>query len=151
MYCKRILYSIDLYVKFIKSTVHSPQSTASLVVMMVVMLLGTIGAWGQNTHVTGVVKDADTKETLPFVNVYFKGTTVGGVTDVDGKFSIHTANASSTELSFSFLGYKTSVQKVKPGETQTINVLLKPEAQVLDEVVVNSGKSRERYRNKNNP
>lgn len=118
---------------------------------MLFVLLGMTRVWAQTTHVTGVVKDADTKEALPFVNVYFQGTTVGVVTDSDGKYSIHTANPSHTNLSFSFLGYKTMTRQVKPSETQTLNIMLTPEAQVLDEVVVNSGKSRERYRNKNNP
>ncbi|MCD9019000.1 DUF5686 and carboxypeptidase regulatory-like domain-containing protein [Fulvivirgaceae bacterium QH1ED-6-2] len=110
-----------------------------------------VGAWqasGQ-TIVRGVVTDADTKEPLPFVNIVFKGTTIGSTTDIEGRYTI-TTNTANEELHFSFLGYKTVIRKVKVGETQDINVRLTADAQVLDEVTVTT-QGRERYRNKNNP
>jgi hypothetical protein len=114
-----------------------------------------IGLWavawqasGQ-TIVRGVVTDADTKEPLPFVNIVFKGTTIGSTTDIEGRYTI-TTNTTNEELHFSFLGYKTVIRKVKVGETQDINVRLTADAQVLQEVTVTT-QGRERYRNKNNP
>ena len=109
------------------------------------------GAWqasGQ-TIVRGVVTDADTKEPLPFVNIVFKGTTIGSTTDIEGRYTI-TTNTINEELHFSFLGYKTVIRNVKVGETQDINVRLTADAQVLQEVTVTT-QGRERYRNKNNP
>jgi hypothetical protein len=109
------------------------------------------GAWqasGQ-TIVRGVVTDADTKEPLPFVNIVFKGTTIGSTTDIEGRYTI-TTNTTNEELHFSFLGYKTVIRTVKVGETQDINVRLTADAQVLQEVTVTT-QGRERYRNKNNP
>ncbi|WP_254087199.1 DUF5686 and carboxypeptidase-like regulatory domain-containing protein [Dawidia cretensis] len=110
-----------------------------------------VGAWqasGQ-TIVRGVVTDADTKEPLPFVNIVFKGTTIGSTTDIDGRYTV-TTNTTNEELHFSFLGYKTVIRKVKVGETQDLNVRLTADAQVLEEVTVTT-QGRERYRNKNNP
>jgi hypothetical protein len=99
--------------------------------------------------VRGVVTDADTKEPLPFVNIVFKGTTIGGTTDFEGRYTI-TTNTTNEELHFSFLGYKTVIRQVKVGENQDINVRLTADAQVLQEVTVTT-QGRERYRNKNNP
>ena len=101
--------------------------------------------------ITGVVTDAETKEPLPFVNVYFKGTSVGTVTDGNGSYSVHANNNNYSELHFSFTGFKTIIKKIQPGETQIVNVNLVPEMTELQEVVITSGKERERYRNKNNP
>ncbi|WP_254091180.1 DUF5686 and carboxypeptidase-like regulatory domain-containing protein [Dawidia soli] len=109
------------------------------------------GAWqaSAQTTVRGVVADADTKEPLPFVNIVFKGTTIGSTTDINGRYTI-TTHTTNEELHFSFLGYKTVIRKVKVGETQEMNVRLTSDAQVLQEVTVTT-QGRERYRNKNNP
>lgn len=112
------------------------------------LLTGAWQATGQ-TVVRGVVTDADTKEPLPFVNIVFKGTSIGSTTDIDGRYTI-TTNTANEELHFSFLGYKTVIRTVKVGETQDINVRLTSDAQVLQEVTVTT-QGRERYRNKNNP
>ncbi|MBL0739634.1 DUF5686 and carboxypeptidase-like regulatory domain-containing protein [Chryseolinea lacunae] len=121
------------------------------IVLVVGLLWGYGAGYGQSTTVRGVVTDAETKEALPFVNVFYEGTTVGSVTDIEGKYVIHTPNLENVNLHFSFLGYKTLVKKIKPGETQELNVKLSPDAKVLEEVVVTSGKVKERYRNKDNP
>src|SRR5882762_9318013 len=101
------------------------------------------------TSVKGIVIDAKKKEPLPFVNVYFKGATEGVATDLNGKYIIH-SDMLQPELLFSFIGYKTITRKITTMD-QTIDVRLVPESQVLDEVIVHSGKVKEKYRNKNNP
>lgn len=112
--------------------------------------MSAIAVFGQTT-VSGIVTDAETKEPLPFVNVFYEGTTVGSVTDADGAYVIHTPNLENVNLHFSFLGYKTVIRKIRPGETQVLNVKMTSDAKILDEVTVTSGNVRERYRNKNNP
>ncbi|HVW96285.1 MAG TPA: DUF5686 family protein [Mucilaginibacter sp.] len=105
--------------------------------------------FGQTTVVSGTVTDAVTKETLPFVSVKFEGTSIGGPTDNDGKYSISTDN-DIKQIRVTFLGYKDALLPVKRGVAQTINVRLQPVANQLNEVVVKSGK-KPRYRNKDNP
>ena len=58
---------------------------------------------GQNLK--GTVKD-EKKNPLPGVTIRVKGTTVGFVTDMDGKFDIDLPQRDSLELIFSFIGYK---------------------------------------------
>ena len=55
--------------------------------------------------VTGNVKDA-TGEPLIGVNVLVKGTTIGGVTDVDGNYSLPEVSPNAV-ISISYIGYKT--------------------------------------------
>jgi TonB-dependent starch-binding outer membrane protein SusC len=69
---------------------------------------------------------------LPGVSIVIKGTTIGVITDMDGKYSI---NASTGDLlEFSFVGYLTETFEVK--DQTTIDVLLVPNIQEMDEVVV---------------
>ena len=69
---------------------------------------------------------------LPGVSVSVKGTGTGTETDFDGKYSIE-AEVGDV-LKFSYLGYKTVEKTV--GSTNTINIILAEDANVLDEIVV---------------
>ncbi|MGM8363206.1 SusC/RagA family TonB-linked outer membrane protein [Flavobacterium sp. ARAG 55.4] len=87
---------------------------------------------GQQTTITGVVKDAKTGMPLPGVTVLIKSTTQGTSTDLDGNYSIKVD--SKGILQFSYIGYKTSESPVI-GKT-TINISLTEESNQLDEIVV---------------
>ncbi len=58
----------------------------------------------------------------------------GGLTDFDGKYVLNNIPSSVDELSFSYVGYIT--QKVKIKGRKQINIVLKEDNQVLDQVVV---------------
>lgn len=87
----------------------------------------------QQRKVTGVVKDANTGEPLPGVNVLVEGTTLGVVTDIDGKYSLDLNNPDAV-LNFSFVGYLT--EKISTEGKTVIDIVLVPEIKSLDEVVV---------------
>lgn len=82
--------------------------------------------------VNGTVLD-DLNEGLPGASISIKGTTTGTITDIDGNFSIQVPNEKSV-LVFSFVGYKT--QEFIVGKQRTINVTMKDDSKVMDEVVV---------------
>ncbi|NVK53687.1 MAG: SusC/RagA family TonB-linked outer membrane protein [Flavobacteriaceae bacterium] len=87
-------------------------------------------SFAQEKTVSGTV--SDNSGALPGVSVLIKGTSTGTETDFDGKYSIK-AKAGDV-LSFSYLGYKTIEKTV--GSSNTINVTMVEDANVLDEVVV---------------
>ena len=87
-------------------------------------------SFAQEKTVSGTV--SDTSGTLPGVSVIIKGTTTGTETDFDGNYSIKVKIGDI--LSFSYLGYVKVERNV--GNASTINVTLKEDANVLDEVVV---------------
>ncbi len=66
----------------------------------------TIGSMAQVNIIKGIVTAADTKETLPGATIVIKGTTIGTVTDLDGKYSI-TVKTDKAVLVFSYVGYNT--------------------------------------------
>ena len=85
----------------------------------------------QKQKVTGTVTD-EAGEPLIGVTVVENGASVGAITDLDGKFTLD-APANAT-LTFSYVGYLT--QNVKLNGKNNVNVVLKEDNALLDEVVV---------------
>lgn len=99
-----------------------------------------ISAFAQMYTIKGRVMDADTKEGLPFSDVYFVGTTIGASTDVDGYYEIQTLSLSDT-LAASALGYNIVKKKVKRDSIQTIDFQLSSNSLELQEIVVLAGEN----------
>ncbi len=87
----------------------------------------------QQKKITGSITDGTSGEPLIGVNVTVEGTTVGTVTDANGKYSIESPNANGV-LVFSYIGYLTEKMTLS-GQT-TLDVKLTPDITKLDEVVV---------------
>jgi len=88
-------------------------------------------AYAQKT-VTGTVKDA-TGEPMIGVSVIVDGTSIGGVTDFDGNFTIQKV-PNNAVLKVTYVGYKE--QKVSVAGKTSLNIQLQEDALGLDEVVV---------------
>lgn len=73
----------------------------------------------QAQTVQGIVRDADTGQTLPGVNIVLEGTTVRTVTDVNGQYSLRVP-AGSNVLVFSFIGYTPQLLSVNVLEDEVL-------------------------------
>ena len=87
----------------------------------------------QQIKVSGTITDASSNQAMIGVNVQVKGTTIGAITDVNGKFNLNVPTANAT-LVFSFIGYVT--QEIPLAGQTTLNVALAAEVSQLSEVVV---------------
>lgn len=102
--------------------------------LSLILALFTISSvWAQSRTVTGKVTSEEEPNGMPGVNVLVKGTTVGGITDLDGVYTIEVPAGQNT-LVFSFIGY--SSQEINIGNQSTVNVTLSPDTQNLEEVIV---------------
>ena len=99
--------------------------------MALLLSVFCFAAYAQKT-VTGTVKDA-TGEPMIGVSVIVDGTTIGGVTDFDGNFTIQNVPEKGI-LKFSYVGFKD--QKIAVAGKSSVNVTLQEDAMGLDEVVV---------------
>jgi len=81
----------------------------------------------------GIVVDKN-HEPIPFVNVYMAKGKFGTTTDFDGKFELKTRRKRG-KITFSATGFQTKILKIKP-KMSYIKVVLLPEKNVLDEVVI---------------
>lgn len=87
----------------------------------------------QQVTLSGTVRDKD-GQTLPGVSVVIKGTSLGGATDIDGKYRFTVPLAKDMILVFSFVGMETK-EVVYKGES-TLNVTLNSDITEMAEVVV---------------
>ncbi|MBK8491403.1 MAG: TonB-dependent receptor plug domain-containing protein [Saprospirales bacterium] len=91
--------------------------------------------------VSGLVRDAETQETLLGVNVTVKGQTSGTVSDLDGRYSVQ--SGANDVLIFSYVGYETL--EVPVDARSTVDVLLSVDRVNLREITVTAlGISREK-------
>ena len=94
-------------------------------------LLGLCGfAYAQNIQIKGTVKYATDGEPIIGASVVQTGTTNGTITDFNGNFSLNVT--SGTELTVSYIGFKTVKVKAQPN----LKITLEEDAQLIDEVVV---------------
>ncbi|MDE3742811.1 SusC/RagA family TonB-linked outer membrane protein [Maribacter polysaccharolyticus] len=100
--------------------------------ILMVLLLGNISLFAQDGYVlSGTVTD-EANVPIPGVNVIIVNTTRGTATDFDGMFQLEVANGE--ELQFSYLGYVT--QTVVVSGQEQVNIIMKEDAALLEEVVV---------------
>lgn len=95
----------------------------------------------QTSNVTGIVMGEE--DGLPVVGatVLVTGTTIGTITDIDGRFTLSNLPGSAKTLQISYIGMKTQEVPIKPD----MHITLKSDAQQMDEVVVTAmGISREK-------
>ncbi|MDT7832369.1 DUF5686 family protein [Flavobacteriaceae bacterium S356] len=97
------------------------------------------------TKVSGKVFD-ENNEPIAYANVLFKGSVQGTITDENGKFYLESSKNWPT-LVFSFIGFETVELALTKKVTYNIKVILKEEANKLDEIVIATGKQPK----KNNP
>lgn len=96
-----------------------------------ILSLFVFAAQAQSMKITGKVTD-DGGSPLYGVNVAIKGSTKGTISDDKGMYSIEAAKG--TVLTFSYIGFTPT--NVTVGSSNNIDVNLKPESGVLNEVVV---------------
>ncbi|MDR2472944.1 MAG: TonB-dependent receptor [Tannerella sp.] len=87
----------------------------------------------QKITIRGIVTDGATGETLPGVNIVVKGTSIGIVSNSDGAYTL-SVPAGNVTLTFSYIGYIT--QDVETGNRRTIDVAMREDTQLIEEVVV---------------
>lgn len=106
------------------------------------VLTGFTALMAQTVTVSGTVTAADDGMPIPGVSVTVKGTTLGMLTDADGRYSI-AVPASATSITFTFVGMKSITEDIS-GRT-TIDVVMQTDLLGLDEVVVTAlGITREK-------
>lgn len=91
--------------------------------------------------ISGTVIDAN-NESIPFANIVFVNSTVGTVSDENGKFYLE-SDENYDEIEVSFIGYETKTLKIQSRDFDLKIQLNEVESQ-LDEVVVYSGKVKKK-------
>jgi TonB-linked SusC/RagA family outer membrane protein len=102
--------------------------------MVLSVFLSCYTLLAQTIVITGTVTSSVQGEgAIPGVSVSVKGTTLGAITGVDGKYSL-AAPANDATLIFSYIGMKR--QEVEISGRKVIDIVLEPDVLGLNEVVV---------------
>jgi len=97
------------------------------------------------TKVSGYVFD-EYDQPVSFANIIFKGSTLGTITDENGRFYLESSETWST-LIVSFIGYEMIEVPLSKKVNYDLKFILKEQASQLDQVVIVTGKQSK----KNNP
>jgi outer membrane receptor protein involved in Fe transport len=87
----------------------------------------------------GIVIDSETGETLIGVNVVLEGTSKGTATDIDGEYILKGIEPGTYTLIVSYISFtnqRITGVKIKAGESVQIDIILNPETEFLDEILV---------------
>ena len=103
-----------------------------LMLLLTCLFMGIGLVTAQTQKVTGVVISEEDGQPVDGASVLAKGTTVGVITDVDGKFTLSGIPSSAKTLQISYIGMQTAEVAIAPN----IRVILKTDSKALDEVVV---------------
>jgi hypothetical protein len=104
--------------------------------------------FSQNTAtVSGTLRDAQNGETLIGATVEAVGLNKGNVSNEYGFFSFTLPESQdSVTLRFSYIGYETTTRRIKPVGTIKLNVSLRPESAVIEEVVIKANALEEKVK-----
>lgn len=112
--------------------------------LALIFCLISIHLIAQTSTVSGLVIDAQTKEPLPFCNVFVNNTTIATTTDLDGRFTLNGIMAGEVEIGFSFIGYaaQQKMLTLKAGTTQTLSISMAPTEQELSDVEIKASRDK---------
>ncbi|WP_042371379.1 SusC/RagA family TonB-linked outer membrane protein [Bacteroides neonati] len=103
-----------------------------LMLLLTCLFVGIGLVTAQTQKVTGVVISEEDGQPVVGASVLVKGTTVGTITDIDGKFTLSNVPSSARTLQVSFIGMKSQDVGIK----SILKIVLDPDSELLDEVVV---------------
>ena len=113
-----------------------------IIILVACLMLLPLSAMAQRV-VTGTVVDANTEQPLIGASLYWKNTTAGATTSVDGTFSIRRVSGFET-LVVDYLGYDVVELVMDNKDENNIIIPLHPSAVDIDEVVI-EGQQRGNY------
>ncbi len=104
-----------------------------ILLLSMVFMIAFVGQLMAQKTVTGSVTGEDDGTPVPGVNVIVKGTSVGTVTDIDGKYQVGVPDDGGI-LVFSFIGLAT--EEVEIGNQSIIDMVMTADIRQLTEIVV---------------
>ena len=107
--------------------------------LVVSLLFPSLGSAGTTGKIAGVVRDANTGDPLPGVNIIIVGTTLGAMTDLDGDYFILNVPVGRHTIRAQMLGYQTQEKQniqVSVDVTTEINFKLKETVLELGKEIV---------------
>jgi outer membrane receptor protein involved in Fe transport len=104
------------------------------ILLSLLLLCPYLWTYAQERTITGTVTSENDGATIPGVNVILKGTSIGTVTDFEGRYSLSIPDEDNSILVYSFIGLAT--EEVTVGNRTVIDMVMTADIKELTEVVV---------------
>ena len=106
--------------------------------VFLIVLISISGARAQKTVILGKITEAGTTTPIPYVNIIFKDTFTGTMSDLNGNYNLSSTKPTSV-IEVSAVGYKKQVFKIKLNQVNRINVSMVEDVISLGEISVRPG------------
>lgn len=106
-------------------------------ITLIFLIIGIFNNYAQegNIVIEATVLDKESKDTLPFANVIVEGTSIGTITNEEGKFELTVKKThAKSNVVFSFMGYDKIVRNLQDFKTTGDVIYLKPSSTSLSEI-----------------
>lgn len=105
---------------------------------LLLFVSGILPVLSQQGLIRGIVNDSKNGETLVACQLALQGTSIGAITDLDGKFELKDVTPGNYNLIFVYISYENLVLPVTVGKGDTVNlkVRLNPSVITINEVTV---------------
>ncbi len=103
-------------------------------ILFLSILCLSLVSYAAEKEVKGTVIEEKTSEPIVGANIYWAGTSIGTITDINGQFSLHIHTGEHTELVVSFVGYRSDTIKIND-LSDDLSIVLSPSLE-LDAVTV---------------
>ncbi len=106
--------------------------------LFLIFIIANDIAYAQSNVLRGTIVDSDTGETLPGAHIFINKTTIGTISDKDGKYALSGIPNGEQVIVFSFIGFKEHAVKIQfpVNEKHTFNVSLEPKDFELGQIQV---------------
>ena len=131
----------------LNNTKLNPLKTYLVTFFSILLLMFSLVADAQSKgSIIGTVIDKSTGETLPGASVFIEGTTLGTMTDLDGKFRLGNLDAGNYKVVCSMVSFSKKILtgvEVSNGNSTTVNIVLEGVKTDLKEVIIEAEAKRE--------
>ncbi len=107
---------------------------------LIATCLITQTSFAQTLRISGRIIEDHSQESIPFVNIFLQGTTIGTTSDMDGSFVLE-ADQWADSIGVSAIGYKTEYKALSKSPEQNVSFRLIRDDILMDEIVVIAGEN----------
>ena len=109
--------------------------------LIIISLLFSVGGVkAQKTEISGKITEAGSNDPIPYVNIVFKGTYTGTMSDLNGNFNLSSVKPIPV-VEVSAVGYKKQTFTIKPNQLNLLDVALVEDVVSIGEISVRPGEN----------
>ena len=111
-----------------------------IIISLLFAYSAVIQLYSQKINIEGKITDAKTNEAIPFANIFIPGTTIGTISDFEGKYNLQLSSPEDS-LKVSCVGYLSKAKPILDRSLQRLDFQLSPTSIAIPEISVKPGEN----------